>query len=238
MAGDGRPVGPLAWALARFEMGAERQLETEGLSDYLLALRALLDGGGEAGEASLTLRLAALCADERDRRAVQRRVAAAASLERFVIGGGDADGRAYIDEIGSESPRALVLELEGHLRALLRDVLCGYLDPDLKGAADDILLERDEPIEIRARDLRRARESPVEAGEADRSEPGAPAPAGDAEPTDPPEPAGTAAHRTPAGSRPPDRPAPDDPTEGWRDAVTPSPDWALDEDASSYSAPV
>ena len=32
-------------------------------------------------------------------------------------------------------------EVEGHLRALLRDVLCGYLDSDLKGVADDILLE-------------------------------------------------------------------------------------------------
>ena len=31
--------------------------------------------------------------------------------------------------------------MEGHLRALLRDVLCGYLDADLKGVADDILLE-------------------------------------------------------------------------------------------------
>ena len=35
----------------------------------------------------------------------------------------------------------LVAEVEGHLRALLRDVLCGYLDTDLKRVADDILLE-------------------------------------------------------------------------------------------------
>ena len=46
--------------------------------------------------------------------------------------------------------------MEGHLRALLRDVLCGYLDSDLKGVADDILLEtKPEPfVEIQARDLR------------------------------------------------------------------------------------
>ena len=46
--------------------------------------------------------------------------------------------------------------MEGHLRALLRDVLCGYLDSDLKGVADDILLETNpEPfVEIEARDLR------------------------------------------------------------------------------------
>ena len=58
-------------------------------------------------------------------------------------------------------------EAEDHLRALLRDVLCGYLDADLKGVADDILLESDsEPFmdsdtqdsevqEIEARDLRK-----------------------------------------------------------------------------------
>ena len=47
-------------------------------------------------------------------------------------------------------------EVEGHLRALLRDVLCEYLDSDLKGVADDILLEtKAEPfVEIQARDLR------------------------------------------------------------------------------------
>jgi hypothetical protein len=62
----------------------------------------------------------------------------------------------------TESPRELVAEAEGHLRALLRDVLCGYLDADLKGVADDILVESGpepfmeaEPHEIEARDMRR-----------------------------------------------------------------------------------
>ena len=49
-------------------MGCERALDTEALSDYLLALRALLDGLDDTGRASLTLRLAALCAEEGDRR--------------------------------------------------------------------------------------------------------------------------------------------------------------------------
>ena len=41
------------------------------------------------------------------------------------------------------------------MRALLRDVLCGYLDSDLKSLADDILLETTpEHLEIAARDLR------------------------------------------------------------------------------------
>ena len=62
-----------------------------------------------------------------------------------------------------DSPRELVAEVEGHLRALLRDVLCGYLDADLKGVADEILLEsgpepfmEEETHEIEARDLRKA----------------------------------------------------------------------------------
>ena len=33
------PDGPLAWAVARFEMGCERESALEGLSDHLLALR-------------------------------------------------------------------------------------------------------------------------------------------------------------------------------------------------------
>jgi predicted RecB family endonuclease len=35
----------------------------------------------------------------------------------------------------------LVAELAGHVRALLRDVLCGHLDADLRGVADEILAE-------------------------------------------------------------------------------------------------
>ena len=47
-------------------------------------------------------------------------------------------------------------EVEGHLRALLRDVLCGYLEADLKSVADDILIEsHGEPLgEIEAHDMR------------------------------------------------------------------------------------
>src|SRR5436309_8826643 len=134
-------------------MGCERPLDTEALSDYLLALRALLDGSDDTGRASLALRLAALCAEESDRRALQRRVELAFALERFVVGGGS--GEAYVDTIGSDSPRELVLEIENQLRALLRDVLCGFLDADLKSAADDILLRSAEPFEIEARDNRR-----------------------------------------------------------------------------------
>jgi hypothetical protein len=156
-----RPGEMVAWALDRFEMGCERPLEAQALSDYLLALRALLDATSHAGQASMALRLAALCAEEGTRREVQHRLEAALALERFVMGG--ATGM----RLDAESPRELVAEAESHVRALLRDVLCGYLDADLKGVADDILLEsgsepfmeaeahQTEAREIQARDLRK-----------------------------------------------------------------------------------
>jgi hypothetical protein len=55
------PSGPLSWAVGRFELGCERATALEGLSDHLLALRAVLDGQGPVG-ASLPMRAAALVA--------------------------------------------------------------------------------------------------------------------------------------------------------------------------------
>jgi hypothetical protein len=238
-----RHGGAVAWGLARFEMGCERQLDTEALSDYLLALRALLDGSDDTGRASLTLRLAALCAEEADRRPLQRRVELAFALERFVIGGGNGD--AYMDTIGSESPRELVLEVEEQLRALLRDVLCGFLEPDLKSAADDILLRSAEPFEIEVRDNRRFRpkaedEGPEAGGRGSEEEarpqpepvsvrrywPGAGTAVAEPEPVPSPSPA------------PAPTPAPAPPDEDLDDGVTPSADWGFDDDPESYSAPV
>ena len=143
------PPQTVAWALRRFEMGSERMRGDEALSDYLLAIRALLDATSDAGAASMARRLAALCAEEGAREQLQERMEAAMALERFVMGGGAAQGPAQ--------PRELASEVETHLRALLRDVVCGYLDTDLKGVADEILLEdeADPAMEIKARDLRR-----------------------------------------------------------------------------------
>ncbi len=154
------PPPTIAWALERFEMGCDRGRDSEALSDHLLALRALLDASSDAGEVSLARRAAALCAEEAQRRHVQSRIEAAVSLERIVMGGGG--------PVPEDSPSELVAELEGHVRALLRDVLCGYLDADLKSVADDILVELEPPApppepeplgEIRARDLRKEREA-------------------------------------------------------------------------------
>jgi hypothetical protein len=57
------PDGALAWAVGRFELGCGRDSALEGLSDHLLALRAVLDGQGPVG-ASLPMRASALIADQ------------------------------------------------------------------------------------------------------------------------------------------------------------------------------
>jgi hypothetical protein len=160
----------VAWALSRFQMGCGRRLESEALTDYLLAFRALID----EGQSGLALRVAVLCAEECERRLVQRRIELAQALERFVIGDG-ADGD-YLDEVGSESPRTLVEEVERHLRALLRDVLCGYLAPDLRRVADEMLLDQPEPFEIRAASLK-PEPAPVPEAPAESEPAAAPAPA-------------------------------------------------------------
>jgi hypothetical protein len=123
--------GEVAWALARFEMGCERVAPFEALTDYLLALRALLEPEGPAS-GRLAQRLAVICAKPEDRPALAERTAHAISLERAVIAG-----------LAPAEPgiAALVDELAEHLRALLRDVLCGHLDRDLCQVADALLAD-------------------------------------------------------------------------------------------------
>jgi hypothetical protein len=123
--------GELSWALARFEMGCERLAPFEALTDYLLALRALLEPEGPAS-GRMAQRLAVICARPEDRPALAERIAQAISLERAVI-----TGLAAADT-GVDS---LVDELSEHLRAILRDALCGHLDADLRSVADDLLAE-------------------------------------------------------------------------------------------------
>ncbi|MEA2443875.1 MAG: hypothetical protein QOJ12_1167, partial [Thermoleophilales bacterium] len=123
-------------------------------------------------------------------------------------------------------------------------VVCGFLEPDLKGAADDILLQSGEPIEISARDLRR--QVPA------RIRPPEPAPEPEPVTVAPTE---AALARDAVAVRPPPREAPERQPEaplrlelrddGPRDApweldvqesgVTPSADW---DDPESYAGPV
>jgi hypothetical protein len=123
------PSGSLAWAVRRFELGCERETALEGLSDHLLALRAVLDGQGPVG-ASLPMRAAALIADGSvDRLAARERLEGAMELERAVMTG---------------DPGAGALELatwvEDGVRRILLDAALGELGGNLNEAADETLI--------------------------------------------------------------------------------------------------
>jgi hypothetical protein len=120
----------LAWALRRFELGCGRESPYEALSDHLLALRALLEPEGPSS-GQLAPRLGALCATPEHRVELTERIIAAVALERAVIAG------SSVKRAGGET---LATEVAGHLRALLRDVICGHLTPDLRALADELLL--------------------------------------------------------------------------------------------------
>lgn len=126
-------TGEVAWALRRYELGCERLAPFEGFTDHLLALRALLEPEGPSS-GRLAQRLAVLCATAEERAAFAERLAHAISLERAII-----QGLAPADAAPVPADR-LVEEVAEHLRALLRDVLCGHLDHDLPNVADELLL--------------------------------------------------------------------------------------------------
>jgi hypothetical protein len=119
----------LAWALRRFELGCERASAYEALSDHLLALRALLEPEGPAS-GLLAGRIAALCATPENRAKLTKRMLKAQTLERAAIAGTAEEHAAGLN---------LAREVADHLRALLRDVICGHLDPNLVALADELL---------------------------------------------------------------------------------------------------
>jgi hypothetical protein len=125
-------AGELAWALRRFELGCERGTPLEALTDWLLTARALLAEPDAIGYERLSERMAAICAtpDERDDLVAGLRRAIA--MERAVVAG------LVRPEPAVES---LVTSLGACLRAILRDVLCGHLDPDLRRVADALLAD-------------------------------------------------------------------------------------------------
>jgi hypothetical protein len=123
------PAGSLAWAVQRFELGCERETPLDGLSDHLLALRAVLDGQGPVG-ASLPMRAAALIADGSvDRLAARERLEAAMELERSLMTGAP-----------SEGARELAAWVEDSVRRILRDAALGELGADLNEAAEETLI--------------------------------------------------------------------------------------------------
>jgi hypothetical protein len=123
------PDSALSWAVGRFEMGCERESAMEGLSDHILALRAVLEGHGPVG-ASLPLRASALIADaDYDRIEARERVEEVLELERALMNGRTLD-------------RAIELAtwIEDGVRRLLRQAALGELGSDLSATADETLI--------------------------------------------------------------------------------------------------
>lgn len=123
------PDSALTWAVGRFEMGCERATALEGLSDHLLAMRAVLEGHGPVG-ASLSLRAAALIADgSMDRIEAGEKVEVVLGLERAMMNG---------------RPVERAVELAGWteegVRGLLRQAALGELGNDLSTVADETLI--------------------------------------------------------------------------------------------------
>ncbi len=124
--------GELAWALRRFELGCERGAALEALTDWLLCARALLAEPDAIGYERLSERMAAICAVPGERDELFAGLRRAIAMERGVVAG-----------IVRPDPavEALVGSLGACLRAILRDVLCGHLDPDLRRVADELLAD-------------------------------------------------------------------------------------------------
>jgi hypothetical protein len=132
LSGGPGPGGALARAMSRFEVGVERPALLEAVSDYLLALRFVLEGGG-AAEVGLGMRVAALRAEPGERIAVKHAVTQAQTLEDELMRGDAPSG-------GSGSPLQVAAELEDLIRGILREAIGGEHGGDLRAAADEILL--------------------------------------------------------------------------------------------------
>jgi hypothetical protein len=133
LAERGSRIPSLDWAASRFELGAERGSLIEALSDYLLALRGLLEGGGPA-RTSLSARVAALACEPHEREQGRVTVERALAMERKLMSGG-----RYRPTAGA-SPLDVIAELEELLRRLLKGLATGELGGDLRTTADEVLL--------------------------------------------------------------------------------------------------
>lgn len=123
------PDGALTWAVGRFEMGCERENALDGLSDHLLALRAVLEGHGPVG-ASLPMRASALIADDSlDRIEAREKVEDTLELERALMNGRSLDGAVRLAGWAEDGVRRLLLQ-----------AALGELGNDLSATADETLI--------------------------------------------------------------------------------------------------
>ena len=133
LASRGARTPALDWAISRFDLGAERPSLIEALSDYLLALRGLLEGGGPA-RAALGARVGALVAAGEERDRARQSVERALAIERKLM-----SGSRFVPTAEAQ-PLKAIAEVEELLRALLRRMIVGELGGDLRAAADEVLL--------------------------------------------------------------------------------------------------
>ena len=123
------PDGALTWAVGRFEMGCERESALDGLSDHLLALRAVLEGRGPVG-ASLPMRASALIAgDSLDRIEAREKVEETLELERALMNGRSLENGIKLAGWAEEGVRGLLLQ-----------AALGELGNDLNATADETLI--------------------------------------------------------------------------------------------------
>jgi hypothetical protein len=123
------PDSALTWAVGRFEMGCERESSLDGLSDHLLALRAVLEGHGPVG-ASLPMRAAALISDDSlDRIQAREKVEDTLELERALMNGRSLENGVRLAGWAEEGVRRLLLQ-----------AALGELGSDLNATADETLI--------------------------------------------------------------------------------------------------
>jgi hypothetical protein len=123
------PDSALTWAVGRFEMGCERESALDGLSDHLLALRAVLEGHGPVG-ASLPMRAAALISDDSlDRIEAGEKVEDTLELERALMNGRSLENGVRLAGWAEEGVRRLLLQ-----------AALGELGSDLSATADETLI--------------------------------------------------------------------------------------------------
>jgi hypothetical protein len=123
------PDSALTWAVGRFEMGCERESALDGLSDHLLALRAVLEGHGPVG-ASLPMRAAALISDDSlDRIEAREKIEDTLELERTLMNGRSLENGVRLAGWAEEGVRRLLLQ-----------AALGELGNDLNATADETLI--------------------------------------------------------------------------------------------------
>ncbi len=123
----------LAWATSRFDLGAERGSRVEALSDYLLALRGLLEGGGKI-KAELPARVPILASEPHERDRARVCIERALKMERKLMSG------ARYRPAADTNPMRVISDLEELLRRILNRLATGEIAGDLRAKADELLL--------------------------------------------------------------------------------------------------